>query len=229
MTLAAGANVFVKAGVPATDREWSGTDYKLALATLAATKLSLPLFREKDGRAVLERMISQENFSLQRDKTLPMESRMLDHVNVIQAMSAILKLYYEAANKGQDVHKEIAALLAFTLQAAVPGMELADEFLPTVPRDEKYAVRLDGLKKMKSGLTGMFVGAEASLGETKFYSAEDLSLLLETMVTTLPRLKTALSVEYRTELRQKLKAHKLRFKDRGDLQRIDEMLKELGR
>jgi hypothetical protein len=75
----------------------------------------------------------------------------------------------------------------------------------------------------------MFVGAEASLGETKFYSAQDLSLLLETMAATLPRLKTALSAEYRNELRQKLKAHKLRFEAKGDLQRIDEMLKELGR
>jgi hypothetical protein len=229
MTLAAEANVFVEAGVPATDREWTGTDYKLALATLATTKLSLPHFREKDGRAVLERMTAQENFSFHRNKTLPIEARMLDHVNLVQAMSAISKLYYEAANKGQDVHKEIAAVLAFTLQAAVPGMELVDEFLPTVPRDEKYAVRLDGLKKVKSGLTGMFVGAEASLGETKFYSAQDLSLLLETMAATLPRLKTALSAEYRNELRQKLKAHKLRFEAKGDLQRIDEMLKELGR
>ncbi|HMJ66510.1 MAG TPA: hypothetical protein VK615_14285, partial [Candidatus Binatia bacterium] len=88
---------------------------------------------------------------------------------------------------------------------------------------------MDGLKKMNSGLTTVFVGAENSLAEQKFYSADDLSLLLKAMSETLPRVRNAFSPDYRIELRKKLTSHKSSFKKKEDLRYIDEMLRELSR
>ena len=226
---AADANVYREAGVPAADREWRGADYRLTAATLAATKVSLPRFSEKHGKAVLDRLTSLENFSFHRNRTLPIDARMVDYSSLLEGAGAILKPYLATTTKGQEFHKEIAALMAFMLHAAALGVELADEFVPTIPRDENYTVRMDGIKKMNSGLTTIFVGAENSLAEQKFYSAEDLSLLLKAMSETLPRVKKAFSADYRVELRKKLTSHKSSFKRKEDIQRIDEMLKELSR
>jgi len=227
--LAAETNVFVEAGIPAPDREWRGADYRLAAATFAATTLPLPRSSEKDGKAVLDRLTSLENFSFHRNKTLPVDARMVDYSSLLEGTGAILKRYLATTTKGQEFHKEIAALMAFMLHTAALGVELADEFVPTIARDEKYAVRMDGIKKMNSGLTTIFVGAENSLAEQKFYSAEDLSLLLKAMSETLPRVKRAFSADYRVELRKKLTSHKSSFKKKEDLRYIDEMLKELSR
>jgi len=154
---------------------------------------------------------------------------MVDYSSLLEGTGAILKRYLATTTKGQEFHKEIAALMAFMLHTAALGVELADEFVPTIARDEKYAVRMDGIKKMNSGLTTIFVGAENSLAEQKFYSAEDLSLLLKAMSETLPRVKKAFSADYRVELRKKLTSHRTSFKKKEDIQHIDEMLKELSR
>jgi len=226
--LAAETNVFVEAGIPAPDREWRGADYRIAAATFAATKLPLPRFSDKHGKAVLDRVTSVENFSFYRNKTLPVDPRMADYANLLEGAGAILKRYLATTTKGREFHKELATLMAFILHAAAVGVELADEFIPTIPRDEKYPVRMDGLKKMNSGLVTMFVGAENSLAEQKFYSGEDLSLLLKALSEALPRVKKAFSADYRVELRKKLTSHKSSFKNKEDIRYIDEMLKELS-
>jgi hypothetical protein len=227
--LAAETNVFLEAGIPTADREWRGTDYRLAAATFAATKLPLPRFSDKHGKAVLARLTSLENFSFHRNRTLPIDARLSDYINLLDGANAVLKRYLATAGKSQEFHKEIAALMSFMLQAAALGVELADEFVPTIPRDENYAVRMDGLKKMNSGLVTIYVGAENSLAEQRFYSAEDLSLLLKAMSETLPRVNRVFSADYRVELRKKLTSHKSSFKKKEDLRYIDEMLKELSR
>jgi hypothetical protein len=153
---------------------------------------------------------------------------MVDYSQLLEGTGAILTRYLATPGKGQEFHKEIAALMAFMLHTAALGVQLAEEFVPTIPRDDNYGVRMDGLKKMNSGLVTIFVGAENSLAERKFYSAEDLSLLLKAMSETLPRVKKAFSADYPVELRKKLTSHKSHFKSKEDIRYIDEMLKELS-
>jgi hypothetical protein len=126
------------------------------------------------------------------------------------------------------VHEETVRVIAFALQTSALGVELVDEFLPTIPKDDKYAVRMEGLKKLNSGLTIQFVGAERSLSERHFYSPEDLSLLLDAMSSTLPLLKRGFPPGYPAELRERLKSDRLIFTGEKDRKNIDRMLAELG-
>ncbi len=225
--ITAATNAFLEAGIPAADREWRGSDYMLAAQIFTDGKVTLPRFSDEQGSLLLERLTSIENFSFQRNKTLPFGSRMEDYLNLTQGANSILKLYLTAANKGKDVHKEMARLQAFELHVAALGVELVDEFMPTIPKDDKYAVRMDGLKKMYSGLTTVFVGAEASLTERKF-SPDDKSTMLEAMTNTLPQIKKTFSADYAVELRKKLESDKSKFKSNDDINRINKMLAELG-
>lgn len=118
-------------------------------------------------------------------------------------------------------------MLAFLLRTSAVGLDLTDEFLPTIPKDDKYATRMDGLKTVKSGLTTVFVGAEVSLTESNGFSSKDRSLLLEAMAATLPTLKRAFAPDYRVELQQKLRTDRAKFTDSNDVLRLDAMVREL--
>jgi hypothetical protein len=224
---AAVTNEFLEAGIAAPNREWLANDYISAANILASGKVALPRYSNKNGKALLETMTSPANFAIYRKKNLRLDSRMNEFLSLQQASGTLLRLYVEAANKGDDLHKETASLMAFNLYVTELGMELTDEFVPTIPKDEKYEIRMDGLKKMYSGMTTIFVGAESSLSERHFYSDEDCSLLLEAMSETIGRIKKAFTAEYRVELGKKLELQKSKFKKQTDLRRIEAVLNEL--
>lgn len=226
---AAHSESLVEAGVPALGREWSGMDYKQAADVLLSGRVPLPTLADAEGRIFLKRLTSPENFSFTRNKTLPISARLQDFTELMGAPNAILKKYLAAAYKGANLHAEVALQLAFMLHVAEEGILLADEFLPTIPKDERYEIRLDGLKKMYSGMTTVFVGAEASLGESNFYSHEDLSVLLQAMAEVLPVVQRAFPPDYKIELRKKLEARLSAFPAEQDTANLKKMIVEIGR
>ena len=218
---------FVEAGIPALSRDWSGDDYAQVAQVLAAGRLPLPRLTDEQGRLFLQRLTSKENLSFYRNHSLPIQQRMEGFFKLMGGANAIAKQYMAAANKGLDVHREIAQQLAFLLRATAVTVQLIDEFLPTVPKDEKYPVRMAGLKQTYSGLTTAFVGAETSLSETRFYSPDDLTALLDAMSETLPTVKKVFSPDYKRELRKKLESHRAAFLRAEDTKNIQKMIDEL--
>lgn len=87
---------------------------------------------------------------------------------------------------------------------------------------------MEGLKQMNDGLTRVFVGTEQMLSERNGLAPDDLSILLEAMATTLPRIKIVFPNDVRIELRKKLEADKARFQKEEDVRRLDRMIGELG-
>jgi hypothetical protein len=71
-------NPFLEAGTPAATRVWSGPDYERTLAVLIDGKVPLPRLADPQGAALLQRMTSPENLSLQRDKSLLLSVRLVD-------------------------------------------------------------------------------------------------------------------------------------------------------
>lgn len=141
---------------------------------------------------------------------------------------AITMQYATAANKGTNVHTEMAMQVSFMLRVAKVGTILVDEFIPTIQKDDKYEIRLAGLKRMYSGMTTMFVGAEASLSETSFYSPDDRSLLIQTMAEVLPAIKNAFPAGYNVELRKKLGIRKAASSNEKDAANLQKMIDEIG-
>lgn len=227
-TGAAGAGSLVEAGIPALSREWLGDDYLQASKVLALGSVQLPMLTDEQGRLFLERLTSTGNFSFHRKRTLPIDNRLPDFLNLMEGANAILKLYLVAANKQLDVHREMALQLAFALRIAAMEVELIEEFLPSIPKDDKYEVRMAGMKRAYGGMTTVFAGAMVSLNEKNFYSTEDLTLLLTTMAETLPVVKKAFPADYKTELRKKLEAQRATFPEAEGVKAIGQMIDELG-
>ena len=225
--LHADEKALVEAGVPAISREWNGEDYTKVAGLFSTGKVPLPRYSDDQGRMFLQRLTAVENLSFCSDEKLPMDSRINDFLNVVSGASSILGQYVTAINKGTNTHAECAQMMAFTLRTAAVGVHLMNEMIPTFPKDDKYPVRMEGVRKTKNGLIGVFSGAEVSLSEKEVYDARDFSVLLDAMAETLPTLKTAFADGYKLELRQKLEADKPSFTQAKDAEDIRKMLGEL--
>jgi hypothetical protein len=225
----AALNPYLEAGAPASDRVWQGADYARTSEILSAGKVALPRLSEPLGAALLKRFTSTDNFALHRNLALPIEARLSDYLGVQQATSTVLNLYLEVMVRGEmKVTSEMVQLVAFSLQLSSLGIDLVEEFLPKIPKDESYATRMDGLKQMYSGISTQFQGAETMLGESNIYSEPERSLLLDAMAATLPVLKKTFSQDYRVELRKKLENDRKLFQGSQDLERLQSMIRELG-
>jgi len=222
-------NPLVDAGIPALDREWNGTDYAAAVAILKSGKVPLPSLSDKQGAALLQKLVSTQNLGFDQDKNVDINSRMPDFLKLLEGVSSLLGQYGAALNSGTKLHSECAQVMAFSLKVAELGVKLGNEFLATVPHDDKYATRMEGLKTYYSGMTTMFVGSEMSLSEKSTYTDDDLSLLLESMAQTLPGMKVAFTADYKQELHKKLQADKASFSKEKDTANLQRMIDELGR
>ncbi|MES1244006.1 MAG: hypothetical protein ABUT39_20555 [Acidobacteriota bacterium] len=139
----------------------------------------------------------------------------------------MLNLYLGAMVRPEKVTPEMARLVAFSLKVSALGIELVEEFLPKIPKDESYAARMDGLKQMYSGISTQFQGAEAMLHETSVYSGSERTLVLDAMAGALPVLRKAFSQDYRVELRKKFEDDRKHYQGQ-DLERLQAMIRELG-
>lgn len=215
--------------LPATDRQWSGADYEQASEALASIKGPLPSFSDERGSELLHRITSLENFSLGRDQRIPIKVRITDYASLYKGTSSILLLYYSASlETKQNLNAEMASLAAFTLHASALGVGLVDEVIATMGKETDPKTVMEGVRKMYSGLTTVFVGAEKMLTEPNGFSDKDRSTVLLAMAETLPTIKKALSPKYLAELRGRLELDKKQFTTESDLRQIDLMLNTIS-
>lgn len=228
-SIALGADTYLDAGVAATDREWRAADYKEFMALVTAKKIPLPLLSDEQGAKVLKRFCSPENLAFARNTTLPLNARLPDFLDSQSAVASLLKLFMAKALNREKVGGEASLLLSYNLQLASVGIELVDEFLPTIKHDDTYESRMEGLKRMKSGLATMFAGCYQSVAEDDIYTNEQRSDLLASIAQTAPRFATALSADLKAEMTLKFTKLNEKLKEPRDRESIASILKSIGR
>jgi hypothetical protein len=219
---------YLNAGVASLDETWIATDYERAVQAIITAKIPLPAFKDSRGKAVLKRIVSEENLAFIQNKDLPVTSRMENFMLMQSSMSALLGHYVTVANQGKvSLPDELIACYGFMLQTTASGIGLTDEYLATIPKDDKYESRIESLKQVQAGIVGMLVGAEMTLNED-YYSKRNRSDLLVVISETLLRFKPILPNEFKIEYRVKLVQQKKKFKDRQSLQLLNQMTELLA-
>jgi hypothetical protein len=192
-------------GCPSPDREWQGKDYTALKELLVKSTLPLPRLESESGRTVLHRLVNPENLSFHHNRNLPLESRFPDLLTLMDCTKSIMLLYVRAVNSGEKLEKELADLLVFQLAVTSTAIELTEEFIPTIPKDEKYETRMAGFAKMKSGLTTILDGAITSLSERAVYSDESIMKIARGVRDYYPRLASVLPETAKAEFRLKVR------------------------
>jgi len=221
----------VEKGCPSPDREWQAKDYAALKDLLVKRTLPLPRLESEAGRAVLRRLINTENLSFHHNRNLPLETRFPDLLNMMDSAKGIMMLYISAVNSGEKVQKELADLLVFQLAVSSTAIELTEEFIPTIPRDEKYETRMEGFTKMKSGFTTVLDGAITSLSERAVYSDESVAKIARGIREHYRRFASILpqtaKAEFRLKVRDMLAKEKNPVVKRELISLNDEMKVEL--
>jgi hypothetical protein len=100
---------------------------------------------------------------------------------------------------------DVTDLVAAELSAVQVELELVDEFLPTIRKDDpKYDVRMHGLDTMRQGLATMVSGVLTSLTESQVYGVETRSRLLGRCLDTFPHIIPRLTRPSQAEVKRRL-------------------------
>lgn len=191
------AQTYGAPGYPPADRPWDATDYQRLRGLIVTGQQPLPTLADKASNAVFKRMISNQNVAQtkSRDKTISAGERMMALVTSLGAVQHMTVLYLKEVNKGKPYERELAKLLVYMLNTAGPSIKLGDEFIASMPRDDKYETRLGGMRQAHNGLAQIFSGAIVSISETHIYSKPSTLELVQASLDNLPAyqriLKTA--------------------------------------
>jgi hypothetical protein len=195
---------YVRRGVPDSERPWMGQDMTLAfeiLSTIAKqSPRQLPRYQSKRSGATFARLTAAENLKLFRDRTVPLQVRFQQSFDYVGSLNQIFKLYYSAFLKKAVSDSEVLELIGAQLRASVMTLDLIDELLPTLRKDDpRHSVRMDALKGVKDGLSGAVAGALIILTEKEAYRASERVRLIEHLKETLPQLLPRLASGAQTE------------------------------
>ena len=202
---------YIQAGMPAHDRSWFGADMTRAAHILGAIAQKdagqLPRYQSQRSGEAFERLTADDNLDLYRNRSLPMEQRMPDALNYGQSFNQITKLYLVAFNRHAVGDSELVELIGAHLRLTVVMIQLVDEFLPTLDKDDPtYPVRMAGLKGAKNGTAIIVAGSLQMLTESRAIRTSELKRLVGYMQDTFPVILRGLPSGSRSETLLRLKS-----------------------
>jgi hypothetical protein len=202
---------YLAAGVPAHDRTWQSADILRASESLHAIARrniqSLPRYESSRSGAVFARITSKDNVDFYRSESLPLEQRLEPALNHQLATNQLLKLYLHAYNQHAVGSSELIELSNAQLRIAAVLATLVREFIPRLdPSDSTYAVRMQGLAKMRNGMATMVSGCLDTLTERHVHTAAERKRVLECLAETLPEIMRELPESSRSEFLIRLRS-----------------------
>lgn len=203
------ADQYITLGMPSYDRTWVGQDMATVaskLQVLARTAPEqLPRFNSSRSGPMFARIVARDNLDFFRARSLPLASRFPQALDYIDSLNAISKLYMSAFVAKKVTGDELVELMGAELRAAQVELELVDEFLPTLSKDDpKYPVRMEGLANMRQGLATVVVGNITTLTEARVYDAATRLKLVGYCRETFPSILSKLSAPSRAEVLRRL-------------------------
>jgi hypothetical protein len=194
---------YVAAGLPAPDRAWGANDYDTANAALGRIVSrdpgALPRLASPRSRAAFLRMVDPTN--LEPPRKAPAGQRGLTLGMLGSGAGKISMLYMRAGSQGEDVSRELLALMSFAVRAMAGALDAFDELW-----DAGRPLNEDGWAHVQHGAAESVAGALTTLTERDFYAAADRAKLADDLGETLPVLVAHLTPLSRTEMMGRLRA-----------------------
>jgi hypothetical protein len=156
---------YIRLGMPAHDRPWSGADMTAAakvLTTLAEKDPGLlPRYQSERSGEVFARLVAvEQNLAVSKNKTLPVGPRIDNYADYLKSANKIAKLYASAFIARKLEGAEMIEFLGALLRIEVIAWPLVDEyFLSLDKKDGGRKDRMAEREQMKQGLAGMVASA----------------------------------------------------------------------
>lgn len=93
------SNKYLEAGIPSSDRIWSGADYLETATKFSNRDVDLPTKTDVVSDALFNRIISKSNLELYNQKNISIGFRFKEYYDMFNGLNTINKLYIERAKK----------------------------------------------------------------------------------------------------------------------------------
>ncbi|QDT28221.1 hypothetical protein Enr10x_35610 [Gimesia panareensis] len=201
---------YLDAGVPAHDRNWTGSDMEQAADALSEIAKQnagqLPRYQSLQSGKLFDRIIAADNLDLYQNQLSPIEVRVHDAIILMQSSNRILVLYATAFADQKVADSEMIEMIGTTLRLSAAIVRLLDEFLPTLDEnDPTYPVRMESLDNMRKNLATVVIANLKVPTESHLYRTSELKRLIGYMQDTYPVILPALPEASRTEALQRLR------------------------
>ena len=202
---------YIALGLPSYDREWTGQDMAVAaskLQTLAdGHPEQLPRFQSAQSGKVFARIVSPENLSMFRNRSVSVRARFPQALQCTESVKTIVKLYVSAFTADKVEGDDFIEIIGADLRVWQMALELMDEYVPTLSKDDpKYQARMDGIDRMRGGVATLVKEGIVSLTEERNYSTDSRLRLAKHCRETFPSIVPELSAPSQAEVMQRLKA-----------------------
>ncbi len=200
-SLAAPVSDYVKAGCPPPDRAWSDADYVKFGELLKTGKIELPMLND-ESKPIFLALVNREGLARYLNKDVPLRDRLNECLKGYMALLPVLKQYGERYDAKADCSREAAGVIALVIYSTTSLVNLMEELLPTIPKDDNYEARMAGIQQMKGGIRTILLSAADSLAST--FAEEDVLTILEAMNENLPAQGEFVGPAFVQELRAKV-------------------------
>lgn len=219
---------YLDAGVPAHDRNWTGSDMQQAAEALGKlTKEDatlLPRYQSPRSGKLFARITAADNLELYENQISPIEVRVHDAIILMQSSNQILVLYATAFADQKVADSEMIEMIGTTLRLSATIVQLIDEFLPTLDQnDPTYPTRMESLDNVRKNLATVVIANLKVLTESHLYRTAELKRLIGYMQDTYPVILPALPEASRAEALQRLRT----LIDDPEMQSLQPELKSL--
>ena len=219
---------YLEAGVPAHDRNWTGSDMQQAAEALGKLTKDdatlLPRYQSPQSGKLFDRITAADNLDLYRNEGSPIEVRVHEAILLMQSSNQILVLYATAFADQKVADSELIEMIGTTLRLSATIVQLIDEFLPTLDqKDPTYPTRMESLDNVRKNLATVVIANLKVLTEFHLYRTAELKRLIGYMQDTYPVILPALPEASRTEALQRLRT----LIDDPEMQSLQPELKSL--
>lgn len=219
-------------GMPSTSRNWSGDDYISAGKLVTSKTIKLPKYSDPEGASILARITSLKNLDQYRIKSVPLDSRFRGCSGILQGCNPFMYGYLSGGPQFlRENRKEASSLMAFVLHATCLALDIAEEMKQAIPGGPNHEEQLKQftiqMAKMNAGFTKTVVSLEVTISNQAPFDDENISVLLEALASTMPRLSKILPDSTRQHLLAKYQNDKILFSKLDDLQNINKIIMAL--
>lgn len=187
-------------GFPKADRLWAPADYQTALRAMKGLSIDqYPSNSNPASSPVIHSLTNLDNLAPFLDRTVPLDQRLLPCVDLIDAANAITAMYAGAQRRNPRIADDYLQMQGFVLHGVVAELSLLDEFVPTLdPQDPSYAIRMEGLEKMRAGMTQILTGALLVMGDRNRFSSNARAQFAVSLSSTFPTIAAQLPARTKT-------------------------------